>query len=104
MKLKSINLSGFRNIDCQTVDFADGVNALIGLNAQGKTNLLEGIYLLACGKSFRVPYFREMIAHDRETAKVTAEISGGSLPFELKMILDKKAGKSIFKNSFNSEA
>ena len=44
MILKQLHLHNFRNYDDLTVDFAPGVNVLIGENAQGKTNLLEAVY------------------------------------------------------------
>ncbi len=49
----SIELKNYRNIEEARVSFDEGVNVLIGDNAQGKTNLLEGIYTFAMGKSFR---------------------------------------------------
>lgn len=98
MKLEHISLQSFRNIDSASVEFSDGSNVLVGENAQGKTNLIEAIYLLAQGKSFRVSRFWEMIAHGAEKAVVTLQISGEGLPFELKMILSKKEGKFIYKN------
>ncbi len=53
MICKYIKLKNYRNIEETEVFFEDGVNILIGDNAQGKTNLLEGIYTFALGKSFR---------------------------------------------------
>lgn len=47
MKLQALALHNFRNYDDVTVAFGDGVNVLLGENAQGKTNLLEAIYFLA---------------------------------------------------------
>jgi len=51
--LASINLSGFRNLEPASVDFAEGANYLFGPNGAGKTNLLEAIHYLAIGRSFR---------------------------------------------------
>ncbi|MCB0341540.1 MAG: DNA replication/repair protein RecF [Pseudobdellovibrionaceae bacterium] len=53
MWLKRLRLSHFRNYSDQTVDFHQRVNILIGANGQGKTNLLEAIYLLGRGGTFR---------------------------------------------------
>ena len=53
MKLRRIALDGFRNYTDFTADFSPGVNVIWGENAQGKTNLLEAIWLLTGGKSFR---------------------------------------------------
>lgn len=103
MKLDSVRLQSFRNIEDQTLDFHAGINALIGENAQGKTNLLEAIYLLACGKSFRVPRSQEMIRHGKEIAEIRAVISGEGLPFSLAFRLHRKKGREIYKNGVKLE-
>ncbi len=61
MIVKRISYKNFRNIEEAEISFTPGVNVLIGNNAEGKTNALEGIYLLASGKSFRTPHEREMV-------------------------------------------
>ena len=53
MQCTHIRVENFRNIKEADVSFTDGVNLLVGDNAQGKTNLLEAIYLCALGKTFR---------------------------------------------------
>ena len=61
MKIHSIQLKNFRNyIDC-SVKFDPFINILIGQNAQGKTNLLEAIYILSMSKSFKTKVIDEMI-------------------------------------------
>ncbi len=61
MIAEKITFRNFRNIESADIEFCPGVNVLIGNNAQGKTNTLEGIYLLAAGKSFRTPKERDMV-------------------------------------------
>ncbi len=61
MNLKSLYLRNFRNYPEAEVHFSPQMNVLYGENAQGKTNLLEAIYLIATGRSFRTPYLRELI-------------------------------------------
>ncbi len=53
MFCRNIYVENFRNIESANVEFCQGTNVLIGENAQGKTNLLEAIYITALGKSFR---------------------------------------------------
>ena len=53
MKIRSFEAKNFRNIKNCKIEFSDGINLLIGKNAQGKTNVAEGIYLFSRGKSFR---------------------------------------------------
>ena len=58
MNIDRISLNGFRNYAYQWADFSPGINVITGENAQGKTNLLEAVYLLSCGRSFRTRYDR----------------------------------------------
>ena len=53
MKVNKIALNGFRNYEWDTAEFSGGTNVISGRNAQGKTNLLEAVYMLSCGRSFR---------------------------------------------------
>ena len=68
MICKKTELTGFRNIEHAEVEFSDGVNVLVGGNAEGKTNMLEAIYLFALGKSFRGAKEEEIIGFGRENA------------------------------------
>lgn len=61
MNLQSIELHNFRNYRELNLDFAPGVNLLVGDNAQGKTNLLEAIGYLGSGKSFRTQKNSELV-------------------------------------------
>lgn len=61
MIAERISYRNFRNIESADIEFSPGVNVLIGNNAEGKTNALEGIYLMASGKSFRTPRERDMV-------------------------------------------
>ena len=53
MYIKKITLSNFRNYENQIVEFDKDLNIIYGNNAQGKTNIIEAIFLSAMGKSFR---------------------------------------------------
>lgn len=72
MRIDSIELEGFRNYSVSAASFSDSVNVISGDNAQGKTNLIEAIYSLCSGKSFRSRTDRDMIGFDREYAAVRA--------------------------------
>ena len=68
MKIKNIKLKNYRNYDALDISFNDNLNIIIGENAQGKTNLLESIYVLAVTKSF-------LSASDRNLIKFNSKFS-----------------------------
>lgn len=69
MKINSINIENFRNIEKLDLDF-DNVNIIYGQNAQGKTNLIEAIYLFTGSKSFRGVKDRELIRFGCDFSKL----------------------------------
>ena len=73
MICKRISVEGFRNIESADVEFSDGVNVLVGNNAQGKTNLLEAIYFITLGKSFRSASESDMIGFSSDHASVSLD-------------------------------
>jgi len=74
MTVNELYLDGFRNYSNQKVQFCDGVNVIKGRNAQGKTNLIEAIFYLTGGRSFRPASDKELITFDNETACIRAGI------------------------------
>lgn len=77
MIVKELFLDGFRNYGDFQVRFADGVNVISGANAQGKTNLVEAIYYLTAGRSFRLAGDKDLISFNRESACIRAEVVSG---------------------------
>ena len=73
MYCKRVEVKNFRNIKEARVEFSEGVNVLVGENAQGKTNLLEGIFLLSVGKSFRATNSNEMISFGERSAEISLD-------------------------------
>ena len=70
MQLNSLKLINFRNYDNLYIDFNKKVNLLVGKNGQGKTNIVESIYMLSFGKSFRTSKDKEIIKFDTESLYV----------------------------------
>ena len=64
MIIKSLELLDYRNYESLQINFDQGINILYGDNAQGKTNILESIYVCATTKSHRGSRDREMIRFD----------------------------------------
>ena len=75
MRIETLELEYFRNYRRAAVTFDPSCNVIFGENAQGKTNLLEALSYLSCGKSLRARTDREMIAFDSPFASVTASVS-----------------------------
>ena len=75
MQLKKIRLQNYRNYDNFEIDFGKKLNIIIGNNAQGKTNLLESIYVLAVTKSFLSINDKGLIKFNNKFAKISGEIT-----------------------------
>ena len=103
MELEQISLRDFRNVKEASVTFAPGTNVLIGENGQGKTNLLEAVYLFACGKSFRAAKNPDLVRHGEDFCDNRITARAGGDPFELRMRLKRAAGREILKNGVKLE-
>ncbi len=99
MYVKSLNLKNFRNYENQTIDFCDTTNIICGHNANGKTNILEAVYLFGYGKSHRCKSDGEMIRFGEEAAKITIDFENGSREFKAVMCLTDDGKKTITVNN-----
>lgn len=75
MKINKINLLNFKNITSASVELSDKINVFYGMNAQGKTNFLESLYLLSGQKSLRGLNDDELIKFNEVKAKIVAELN-----------------------------
>lgn len=75
MQIKKIRLQNYRNYDDFEIDLSQNLNIIIGNNAQGKTNLLESIYVLAVTKSFLSINDKGLIKFNNKFAKISGEIT-----------------------------
>ena len=66
MWITSLEMQNFRNYESQKIDFSENVNVFYGDNAQGKTNIIEAIFMCSIGKSFRTSKEKETIKHNEE--------------------------------------
>ena len=89
MILENLKLRGYRNLNSIDVSWHGQFNVVYGQNAQGKTNLLEAIYLLGHLKSFRGARGSELIEHNTETAWVGAQINRSGVQHHLEIGLQK---------------
>ena len=89
MLIKRIALKNFRNHSSLTFDFSENLNVLTGNNAVGKTNVVEAIYYLSLGKSFRTEKDNELIKRNEEYAQIDAVILEGELSKKIKIIITR---------------
>ena len=101
MKINNLELNNFRNYNTAKVELKDGLNFIVGKNAQGKTNLLESIYLLSVGKSPKNSKDKQIINFNQEKAKVAVSFSTNAGRKTIEMYLDKSDKKSIKVNNLN---
>lgn len=73
MNIDSIRLNNFRNFSKKAMKFSPKTTVIIGPNASGKTNILEAIFLLSTGKSFRARVEEEMVNYRQEIARVNGK-------------------------------
>ncbi len=94
MILKKITLTNFRNYKQEQIEFGKGIHFIIGSNGEGKTNLLESIYVLALAKSYK-SNDQVLIKNEEEMAKIEANILSHSRLYELKMILSIEGKRAL---------
>ncbi|MEC1157761.1 DNA replication/repair protein RecF [Cytobacillus horneckiae] len=94
MHIEQLRLKDYRNYDDLEISFENKVNVILGQNAQGKTNVMESIYVLAMAKSHRTSNDKDLIRWDQEYAKIEGRVQKqhGSLPMQL--VISKKGKKA----------
>ncbi|XJZ27336.1 DNA replication/repair protein RecF [Bacillota bacterium Lsc_1132] len=85
MYIEQLSLKNYRNYEQLDISFENKVNVILGENAQGKTNVMESIFVLAMAKSHRTANDKELIRWDKEYAKIEGRVQKqhGSLPLQL---------------------
>ena len=89
MIIKRLQLNNFRNYEELDIEFSKGVNLLYGDNAQGKTNILEAVFMLATTKSIRGSKDREMIRFGEEEAHICAYVERNDFSHKIDIHLKK---------------
>lgn len=95
MVIKSLELSNFRNYDFLNIEFDKGTNILFGDNAQGKTNILESIYLCATTKSHKGSKDKDIINFNAEEAHIRTYLNKNEDEIRIDMHLRKSKSKGI---------
>ena len=95
MNITKIKLENFRNYTNQEISFNKGINVIYGDNAQGKTNILEAIFLCSMGKSFRTNKDKELIKLSEDFAKINIEYEKSDRKGKIEYIISNKKIISI---------
>jgi len=99
MQVNSLYLDGFRNYESFCAEFSDRVNIIVGNNAQGKTNLLEALFFLTSGRSFRgVKGDRDLIAFHRDEAEIQARVYSRGREQTLQAHLSRARRRRLYAN------
>ncbi|WP_289891357.1 DNA replication/repair protein RecF [Virgibacillus pantothenticus] len=94
MHIQQLQLKNYRNYESLDITFDHTINVIIGENAQGKTNLMEAIYLLAFTKSHRTPREKELVKWEEEYAKIEGRVSKRNQSFPLEIVISAKGKKA----------
>ena len=103
MRIDGLELRNFRNYRSETVDFHPDCNVIFGENAQGKTNLLEAIVYLSCGKSPRARTDREMIAFDAQASLLEARVFSRQRDFRVRAELYRDRRRKLSVNQVSAK-
>lgn len=98
MKIKSLKLKNFRNYDLLKLDFDGSTNIFYGNNAQGKTNILEAVYLSGTTKSHRGAKDRDIIQFKHDESHIEMIVEKNGISYQLDMHLKKNSPKGIAVN------
>ena len=98
MKINSIILENFRNYKNLELDFDESRNIIVGENAQGKTNLIEAIYLTAFAKSFRTSNSADLISFGESSARVSTYITSEDIDKNINIVIRSDGKKMIKKD------
>lgn len=96
MSLSRLIINQFRNISSATLNFNPKINVLVGANGSGKTSLLEAIYFLGLGRSFRTHLTSRVVEHEAKSFTLFSEIQNNNalIPIGLQK---SKSGETLLK-------
>ena len=95
MVIESIRLDNFRNYDSLKLKFDSGTNIFYGDNAQGKTNILEAVFLCGTTKSHKGSKDRDLIKFNQDESHLRMRLRKNDSPYKIDMHLKKNKTKGI---------
>lgn len=103
MYIESIELKNFRNYQDLQLDFDKGTNIFYGDNAQGKTNILESVYICGTTKSHKGSKDKEIIRFGEEESHIRMMVKKDELSYKIDMHLRKNKAKGVAINGLPSK-
>ncbi|MDR7544897.1 MAG: DNA replication/repair protein RecF [Armatimonadota bacterium] len=100
-RLRRLSLRAFRNYARADLEFGEGTTVFVGRNGQGKSNLLEAVYLVATGRSHRTSREAEMIRWGEDAARIRAQVSRGGREEELEITLVREGERCAVRMRVN---
>ena len=98
MYIKKLTLKGFRNYENAELEFSPLTNMIYGNNAQGKTNILEAVYLFAQGRSHRAKTDKELVRFGDEFARLSIDFADAQRSYNGQMQIMKNGRKAVSVN------
>ena len=95
MKVEKFACRDFRNIADCVIEPHSGTNVIYGQNAQGKTNLIEGIWLFCGAKSFRSRHDNELVAFEKEAARLELDFDAFGRSQQAEIVIDSKRNATL---------
>lgn len=95
MNIKKVKLSNFRNYESTELELSPNINIVYGDNAQGKTNLLEAIYIASIGKSYRADKENEVVKFKETFARINLEYEKNEKLKTIDFYIDNNNKKQI---------
>lgn len=103
MEIKRLHLKNFRNYCNETIDFSKNVSLVFGENAQGKTNIIEGLYLLSTGKSHRTNNMNELVRYGENFFDIMLEFEDNQYLQTIRIKFEKGKRRELFINEIKRE-
>ena len=98
MYIEKMKLCNFRNYEEQEIEFIPGINLFLGNNAQGKTNIIEAIYVSAFGKSYRTTKDNELVQFEKEFCRIELQYKRQEILNKVEVFIDLNNKKIIKHN------
>ena len=95
MIVQSLKLKDFRNYDELDLSFSPHTNIFFGKNAQGKTNILEAVYVGGTTRSHRQAKDKDMIRFEKEEAHIGLKVEKNGISYDIDMHLKKNSAKGV---------